>query len=94
MVGDENSIDPVTSSPELKGRKDPAGWRLDFNLKDFFEGVNIYRQMEGEAGFTKKAFDNSNPYLDTDTVKPGTRYFAVYVLNDKEVGVKSNEVVI
>lgn len=96
VVGDEHTIDVPNSQPEITGKKDPSGWRLDFNLKGFFDGVNIYRQVAGEADFSFLALDTSSPYIDTDgtAIKPGTSYYCYYVLSEREVGLKSNVVVI
>lgn len=91
IIGDEISIDPATSQPELKNSKDPAGPRIDFNLRGFFDGVNIYRQKQDETAYHFIAYDTSNPYIDTDpTVKAGTKYYAFYVIAETEVGLKSN----
>ena len=92
VIGDEISIDPATSQPELVGKKDPGGFRLEFNLHDFFEGVHIYKARNG-VDFTFLALDTATPYIDAD-IAPGTSYYAFYILHDSEVGVKSNVVVV
>jgi hypothetical protein len=94
IVGDEQTVDLTTAQPELKLHKDPSGWRIDFNLKNFFEGVNIYKKKTTDTGFAKLAFDTHNPYIDTAPVDNGTRYYAFYVYGDREVGLQSAEVVI
>ncbi len=96
IVGDEQTVDIHTAQPELKSSKDPSGWRIDFNLKGFFDGVNIYRKVAGEADFTFLALDTSSPYIDTDgtAIKPGTSYRAFYILSENEVGLVSNVVMI
>ncbi len=96
VVGDEHSIDVPNSQPELTGTKDPSGWRLAFNLKGFFDGVNIYRQVPGEADYSFLALDTSSPYIDTEgaALKTGTSYYCFYVLSEREVGLRSNVVVI
>ena len=94
IIGDEVTVDLATAQPELKLRKDPGGWRIDFNLKDFFEGVNIYKKKTTDTSFYKRTFDVHNPFVDNEPVDNGTRYFAFYVYGDTEVGVQSAEVVI
>ncbi|MBK5284002.1 MAG: hypothetical protein JJE25_01240 [Bacteroidia bacterium] len=94
IIGDEVTVDLNTAQPELKLRKDPSGWRVEFNLKDFFEGVNIYKKKAADAGFAKLTFDTHNPYIDNAPVDNGTRYYAFYVYGDTEVGLQSAEVVI
>lgn len=94
IIGDEQTVDLATAQPELKLRKDPAGWRIEFNLKDFFEGVNIYKKTTTDAAFRKLTFDTHNPYIDNEPVDNGTRYYAFYVYGDTEVGVQSAEAVI
>ena len=94
IIGDEVTVDLATAQPQLKLRKDPAGWRIEFNLKDFFEGVNIYKKKTTDTGFLKLTFDTHNPYIDNAPVDNGTRYYAFYVYGDTEVGVMSAEAVI
>ncbi len=94
IVGDENSTDPATSQSELTGKKDPSGWRIDFNLKGFFDGVNIYKSKGTGLPYVFLALDTSNPYIDTVDIGVGASYYAFYVLNNIEVGQKSNLVVI
>ena len=94
IVGEDSTVDEANAQPELGLRKDPTGWRIDFNLHGHFDGVNIYKKLSTAADFTFLARDTSNPYIDTAAVDNGTRYHAYYVLADEEVGLVSNDVVI
>lgn len=63
------------------------------------DGVNLYSQRDGEAGFGFLARDASSPYVDNrPLLVPGKpevrRYKAVYVLNDQETGQFSDEVTV
>lgn len=94
LVGDEQTVDVPNSKPVLKASKDPSGWRIDFNLQSYFDGLNIYRKKASETSFSFKARDNSSPYIDTDAIDNGSRYYAYFVIGDDEVGQRSDEVVI
>src|SRR6185503_10891797 len=43
IIGDEQTVDVPNSQPELKHAKVPSGHEFKFNLKSFFDGVNIYK---------------------------------------------------
>ncbi len=94
VVGDEQTVDVPNSAPELTGKKDPSGWRIEFNLKDYFDGINIYKSKGTGLTFVFLALDTSSPYIDTADIGVGASYYAFYMLNDHEVGLKSNVVVI
>lgn len=89
VIGAEQTIDPDTEKPELKTEKVPSGWRLSFNLKNFFDGVKIYRKRPAED-FVFLATDTRSPYIDTDEQEDGTQYYAFYLLGDDEVGQQSD----
>lgn len=93
VVGAENTLDPNTSQPEITLKKDVAGWRIDFNLKGFFDSVNVYRQLPTDTAMHFLATDTSTPYIDTTAVPLATHYRCVYVINDVEVGMPSNDVI-
>lgn len=90
IIGDEQTVDVANSKPALKHAKVPSGHELRFNLKGFFDGVNIYKKLPSATGFTFLARDTSSPYIDTATVENGTQYYAYYVLGDTEVGQQSD----
>jgi hypothetical protein len=94
IIGDEQTVDVPNSQPELKHAKVPSGHEFKFNLKAFFDGVNIYKKAPGAAGFTFLARDTQSPYIDTAVVENGTEYYAYYVLGDTEVGQRSGVVVV
>jgi hypothetical protein len=94
IVGDEQTVDIANSKPELKASKEPSGWKIDFNLKGFFDGVNIYKKRAADAAFTFLGRDTHAPYIDTAAVDNGTRYAAFYIIGDDEVGQRSDEVVV
>jgi hypothetical protein len=94
IIGDEQTIDVNTSQPGLNIFKIPVGYQVDFNLLDFFDGINLYRKRPADANFSLKAFDDSSPYIDTDAQVNGTQYYAFYVLNGVEVGVVSATVTV
>ena len=97
IEGPEDTTDLTTAKPNLQGISQPHGCiELRFN-KSKSDGVNIYSQREGETQFTYLARDTSSPYIDNRPCavlgRPEVRrYKAVYVLNDQEVGLFSDEV--
>jgi len=89
IIGAEQTIDIATSKPQLTVSKAPSGWQFDFNLKNFFDGVNIYRKRPADVAFSFLALDTATPYIDTDAQVNGTEYYAFYVLSETEVGLQS-----
>ena len=70
----------------------------DFD-KSISDGVNIYAKRDGDADFVFLARDTASPYIDNRPLlvatKPELReYKCVYVLNDEEIGLFSDEVVV
>ena len=80
-------------------KSDPGGVvELDFD-KSISDGVNIYAKRDGDADFVFLARDTASPYIDNRPLlvatKPELReYKAVYVSNDAEIGLFSDEVVV
>ena len=71
---------------------------LDFD-KSISDGVNICAKRDGDADFVFLGRDTASPYIDNRPLlvatKPELReYKCVYVLNDKEIGLFSDEVVV
>lgn len=95
IVGDEQTIDVANSKPILTVSKVPAGYQIAFDLKGYFDGVNIYKRTPpDDAAHSFLARDTASPYVDTAPVTNGTSYYAYYVINDAEVGQQSDIVVV
>lgn len=99
IVGPEDTTNLTTSKPDLSGDDQTGGnVELQFN-KSISDGVNIYSQRDGDAGFVFLARDTASPYVDNRPLlvagKPEMRnYKAKYVSNDAEIGLFSNELVV
>ena len=97
IEGSEATVDLTAAKPQLEGAAKPHGEvELTFN-KSKSDGVNIYGQRDGDAGFVFLARDTSSPYIDNRPClvagKPELRrYKAIYILDDQEVGQFSDEV--
>lgn len=94
IIGDEQTVDAANAKPELKHAKVPGGQEFKFNLKRYFDGVNIYRKLPSAAAFSFLARDTSSPYIDTTPIENGTQYYAYYVLGDTETGQRSDTVTV
>ncbi|MDD2659225.1 MAG: hypothetical protein PHY54_06015 [Methylococcales bacterium] len=99
IVGSEVIIDLTTAKPILYGIDQTGGIVSITYQKSISNGVNIYGQLETESQFTLLARNTLSPYIDSRPLlvagKPELRrYSAVYVLNDKEIGLFSDELVI
>jgi hypothetical protein len=94
VIGDEISIDLKTVKPTLKISRVPKGYKVGFNLHDYFRGVNIYRKRPSEETFRLKSTSLRSSYIDTEPQVEGTQYYAFFILNDKEVGQQSGIVTI
>ncbi len=91
-IGDERTIDVNTEKPVLKASQTTEGWRIEFNLKDYFSAVRIQRKRPADADFIFLADDTSSPYIDTDPQQNGTEYRGVFLLNDQQAGQWSDTV--
>lgn len=81
----------LVANPLLRGVVEVA-----FN-KSKADGVNIYSQRDGDSGFVFLARDTASPYVDNRALlvagKPEVRkYRAIYVVNDAEIGLPSDDV--
>ena len=70
---------------------------IGFNKLDA-EGVHIYSQRDGDAGFSYLASETHSPYVDNRPLlaagKPETRqYKAVFFLGKAEIGLPSDVVI-
>jgi hypothetical protein len=93
IIGDEDTTDLSTLAPTLKVRLVGGQPEVSFD-KRTSDGVRIYSKVEGEADFSFLAIDTRSPYVDTRPVaNPGRsekrEYYAFYMLNDAQVGLKS-----
>src|SRR6266404_3598440 len=99
VVGAEDTTDLTTSKPTMAGADQTGGVvQLDFD-KSISDGVNIYAKRGDEPDFTFLARDTASPYIDNRPLlvatKPELReYKCVYVLNDEEIGLFSDDVVV
>lgn len=99
IIGAENSLDLANSKPTLSGKDQSSGVVILKYVKSKSDGVNIYSQRENDADFVFLTRNNSPSYTDNRPLlvqgKPELRrYTAVYVVNDAEVGLFSDELVI
>lgn len=94
VIGEDITVDVANSKPVLVASKVPQGWKFDFNLQGYFDGVNIYKKIPTETTPHFLARDTASPYIDTQAVENRTEYTAYYVLGDDEVGLLSDVVVI
>lgn len=98
LVGPEDSIDMTQQKPTLNTVAKAAGVvEVDFNKMNA-EGVHIYSQRDGDAGFTLLASETHAVYVDNRPLlaagKPETRqYKAVFFLGKSEIGLESDVVV-
>jgi len=97
IVGAEDTTDMTVAQPTLVANPLPHGAvEIAFN-KSKADGVNLYSQREGDAGFAFLARDTASPYVDNRALlqagKPEVRkYRGIYVVNDNEVGLTSDDV--
>jgi hypothetical protein len=96
IVGEEITIDPETSKPELsvslQGGLPEIKWK-----KHYADGVNIYCKRADEADFEFLARDTASPYVDNrENKEPGKpedrEYIAYYVYEDLQKGIESDTV--
>jgi ribosomal protein L21 len=97
IVGEEDTTDMTVAQPVLVANPLPHGAvEIAFN-KSKADGVNLYSQRDGDSGFVFLARDTSSPYVDNRPLlvpgKPEVRkYRGIYVVNDAEVGLTSDDV--
>ena len=99
IEGPDDGIDLSSRQPDISGTDRTGGQvQIDFN-KLTSDGVNLYSKRDGDADFVFLARDTATPYIDTRSLltagKPEIReYKAMFVLNDEEIGIFSNELVV
>jgi hypothetical protein len=97
IVGSEDTTDMTVAQPTLVANPLPHGAvEVAFN-KSKADGVNLYSQREGDSSFVFLARDTASPYVDNRPLlqagKPEVRkYRALYVVNDAETGIASDDV--
>jgi hypothetical protein len=97
IVGSEDTTDMTVAQPTLVANPLPHGAvEVAFN-KSKADGVNLYSQREGDSAFVFLARDTASPYVDNRPLlqagKPEVRkYRALYVVNDAETGIASDDV--
>ena len=98
VVGDSVVFDPESYKPVIKGEAFPGYVSLTY-AKLGVDGLNFYSRLKGTAEWKFIGFDIESPMHDTIALNsptiPETReYSAIGVLNDVEVGQRSDVVVI
>lgn len=99
IIGPENSVDLAFAKPVLSGNDHSGGVLVLKYVKSKSNGVNIYCQREHDAEFVFLTRNSSPTYTDNrPLLTPGKpelrRYTAVYVQNDEEIGLFSDDLVI
>ena len=95
IEGVEDSVDMTQQAPVLDINEKSGGVvEVGFN-KMSAEGVHIYSQRDGDAGYTLLASETHSPYVDNRPLatagKPETRqYKAVFFLGKSEIGLESD----
>ncbi|MFA6545989.1 MAG: hypothetical protein WCS99_16335, partial [Limisphaerales bacterium] len=94
IIGPEDTTDLSASKPTLTVDDQQNGLIIIGFNKSISEGVNIYSRRGSETAFTFLARDTFSPYVDNRAPLSGTtehrEYQAVYVVNDDEVGLRSD----
>jgi hypothetical protein len=97
LEGAEDSVDMTREKPALDATAKAGGVvDVDFNKMDA-EGVHIYSQRDGDAGFVYLAAETHSPYVDNRPLlapgKPEIRsYKAVFFALKNEIGLESDVV--
>jgi len=97
IVGVADATDMTVAQPTLVANPLAHGAvEVAFN-KSQADGVNLYSQREGNSEFVFLARDTASPYVDNRALlvagKPEVRkYRAIYVVNDAETGIASDDV--
>ena len=97
IEGAADTTDMTMAQPTLVANPLAHGAvEIAFN-KSKADGVNLYSQREGNSEFVFLARDTASPYVDNRALlvagKPEVRkYRAIYVINDAEIGIVSDDV--
>lgn len=98
VIGESGTFDPESFKPVIKGEAFPGYVNFTY-AKYGVDGLNFYSRLKGTADWKFIGFDIESPFHDTlalaDSAKPETReYSAIGVLNDLEIGQRSDVVVV
>ena len=98
VIGETDTFDPGSYKPVLKGEAFPGYVKLTYKRYQV-DGLNFYSRIKGTSDWKFIGFDTESPMHDTIALaepnKPETReYSAIGVLNDVEVGQRSDIVVV
>ncbi|MFI5218838.1 MAG: hypothetical protein ACHQNT_05060 [Bacteroidia bacterium] len=100
IEGPEESIDPATAKPALKGSYTGGEGVIKFKDHKAARSIRFTSKRGSETAFTYLADDTNSPYNDTranlDPAKPETRkYIGQYVdVDGKLIGLQSDEITI
>ena len=95
IEGVEDSVDMTQQAPVLDTSAKAGGVvEVGFN-KMSAEGIHLYSQRDGDAGYSLLASETHSPYVDNRPLatagKPETRkYKAVFFLGKSEIGLESD----
>lgn len=92
-IGNEVSFDFINAVPVLILKKTSEGWRISFELKDFFTSCYIER-LRPAGTWTYLGDDTSSPYMDADPQVNGTKYRGIYKIGDNKMDNFSDEVTV
>lgn len=98
VIGESDIFDPETYKPKIKGEAFPGYVNLTY-AKLGVDGLNFYSRIKGTAEWIFIGFDLDSPFHDTkalaDPLKAEIReYSAIGVMNDIEIGKRSDIVVV
>src|SRR5665213_1236568 len=100
LEGVEDSVDVTQKKPALTTRAKLGGVvEVGFDkLGGLVEGVHVFSQRDGDAGFSLLASETHSPYVDNRPLlaagKPETRqYKAMFFLGKSEIGLPSDVVI-
>jgi len=98
VIGEADVFDPESYKPIIKGEAFPGYINLTY-AKHGVDGLNFYSRIKGTAKWVFIGFDLESPFHDTlalaDPLKAEIReYSAIGVLNDVEIGQRSDIVVV
>ena len=99
IIGAEIDFDIETLKPEIRVVFDAGKPVIKWKKGPHADGLNIYVDREDGKGFVLLATDMRPDYIDETPLPEGATsvrwtYKAVYVINDKETGQFSDQVVI
>ena len=99
IEGPDVAVDLSEAKPTLTATAQMSGLVVIDFVKDKSDGVNLYSRRGAETAFTFLARDTASPYIDNRLPlvagQPELRHYkAMYVLDDDEVGLPSDELAV